>query len=175
MTGYLSFITLIKTLPCLAEPGKIIVVGRPNCSLAEVIPYLATLPGVIAYNPETRTLTFRRQPGFLTLYPEKVYITQVHDTEEGLELLATLKEAVNATWAQRESLKAADQPRRAPRHLDVYALLPQTNCKECGEATCLAFAVLLIQQKRRLEECIPLQQDDSFSDRRAALEGMLVG
>jgi ArsR family metal-binding transcriptional regulator len=76
---YLESIALTRTLPCLAEPGKIIVVGKPESSLAEVIPYLATLPGIIAYNPETCTLTFRRQPGFLTLSPEKVYITQVLD------------------------------------------------------------------------------------------------
>lgn len=171
---YLNGIALVKALPCLAEPGKIIVVGKPNRSLAEVIPYLATLPSVIAYNPETRTLTFRRQPGFLTLYPDKVYLTQVRNTEEGLELLAALKDAVNATWNQREALRAVTQARRAPRHLDVYTLLPQTNCKACGEATCLAFAVLLIQQKRRLEECTPLLQDAAFSEHRATLEGMLM-
>lgn len=171
---YLNGIALVKTLPCLAEPGKIIVVGKPTRSLAEVIPYLAALPGVIAYNPDTHTLTFRRPRGFLTLYPEKVYITQVRDTEEGLELLAALKEAVNVTWEQRETLMAVTRPRRAPRHLDIYMLLPQTNCKACGEATCLAFAVLLIQQKRRLEECLPLLQDAAFSERRATLEGMLM-
>jgi ArsR family metal-binding transcriptional regulator len=65
--SYLESISLTKTLPCLAEPGKIIVIGKPNRLLNDVIPYLATLPGIIAYNPETLTLTFRRQPGFLTL------------------------------------------------------------------------------------------------------------
>ena len=30
--------------------------------------------------------------------------------------------------------------RRAPRPLDVWTLLPQSNCKCCGEATCMAFA-----------------------------------
>ena len=53
---YLESIALTRTLPCLAEPGKIIVIGKPHRSLGDVIPYLATLPGVIAFNPETRTL-----------------------------------------------------------------------------------------------------------------------
>jgi ArsR family metal-binding transcriptional regulator len=170
---YLESIALTRTLPCLAEPGKIIVVGKPESSLAEVIPYLATLPGIIAYNPETCTLTFRRSPGFLTLSPEKVYITQVQDTEEGLELLAALKDAVNATWEHRQNLKPATESKRAPRHLDIYELLPQTNCKRCGEASCLAFAVNLILHKRILEECTPLQKDVAFTDRRATLEAML--
>lgn len=45
--SYLTSITLIKTLPCLAEPGKVIVIGEPSRKLDEVLPYLATLPGVI--------------------------------------------------------------------------------------------------------------------------------
>ena len=173
MTSYLDSITLTKTLPCLAEPGKIIVIGKPNRPLDEVIPYLATLPGVIAYNSETRTLTFRRPRGFMTLYPDKVYITQVTDAQEGLELLQGVKDAVNAVWEKREELVAVMKPKAAPRHLDVWSLLPQTNCKQCGESTCLAFAVLLIQHKRSLEECIPLEKDASFAERRAALEAML--
>lgn len=171
--SYLEAISLTKTLPCLAEPGKIIVIGKPDRLLDDVVPYLATLPGVIAYNPETLTLTFRRQPGFLTLYPDKVYITQVKDADAGLEVLDALKDAINATWEHREELVAVMTARRAPRHLDIYALLPQTNCKQCGEATCLAFAVLLIQQKLSLDECLLLRVDPTFSDRRATLEAML--
>ena len=170
---YLDSIALTRTLPCLAEPGKIIVVGKPMRSLDQVIPYLATLPGIISYNPETCTLTFRRKPGFLTLSPEKVYITQVRDTEEGLELLAALKGAINATWDQRHNLKPTTEKKKAPRHLDIFALLPQTNCKQCGEATCLAFAVSLILHNRLLEDCTPLQNDAAFTDRKATLEAML--
>ncbi len=170
---YLESIVLIRTLPCLAEPSKIIVVGQPDRSLTEVIPFLATLPGIIAFNPETYTLTFRRQPGFVTLNPESVYITQVRNTDEGLELLTALRDAINATWEQRHNLKPATKKKQAPHHLDIYALLPQTNCKQCGDATCLAFAVNLILHKRALEDCSPLQRDIAFTDRRATLKAML--
>jgi ArsR family metal-binding transcriptional regulator len=171
--NFLNSIALTKTLPCLAEPGKIIVIGKPGRSLSEVIPYLATLPGIIAYNPETLTLTFRRSSGFLTLYPDKVYITQVKNTEEGLELLKALVDAINATWEQRAELVAATAARRAPRWLDILTLLPQTNCKQCGEATCMAFAAALLQQKRQLVECLPLVSDPAFGDRRASLDAIL--
>ena len=171
--AYLASIEFTQSLPCLAEPGKIVVIGKPDRNLDEVIPFLATLPGVIAYNPQLRTLTFRRQPGFLTLYPDKVYMTQVKDAAQGLELLKALLEAINSTWEHRETLVAVEAARRSPRHLDLYALLPQTNCKQCGEATCLAFAVQLIRGERGLEECLPLHQDPAFGDRRATLAAML--
>ena len=170
---FLDAITLTRTLPCLAEPGKIIVIGQPGRSLSDVIPYLATLPGVIAYNPETLTLTFRRPRGFMTLYPDKVYITQVSNVEEGLQLLKNLTEAINATWEQRAELKAMTTARRAPRWPDIWALLPQTNCKQCGEATCMAFAAALLQQTRGLAECLPFVSDPAFGDRRSTLEAML--
>ena len=37
--------------------------------------------------------------------------------------------------------------------LDIYKLLPKTNCKECGFATCLAFAMALAQKKVSLDKC----------------------
>jgi ArsR family metal-binding transcriptional regulator len=170
---YLDSITLTKTLPCLAEPGRIIVIGKPNRLLDEVLPYLATLPGIIAWNPETLTLTFRRPHGFMTLYEDKVSITQVVDTAEGLELFDALKDAINAVWEKRAELTAVTTKKRAPRHLDIWELLPRSNCGMCGESTCLAFAVAVIQQKRLLTECRPLQSDSSFADRKATLDAML--
>ena len=170
---FLDTITLIKTIPCLAEPGKIIVVGKPSQSLIEVIPYLATLPDVIVYNPETCTLTFRRQHGFMTLSSDKVYITKVKDVEEGLELLKVLTEAINATWAYRAELVAVTAARTAPRLLDIWTLLPQTNCQQCGEATCMAFAAALLQQKRLLAECLVLVSNPFFDEQRATLEAIL--
>jgi len=38
-------------------------------------------------------------------------------------------------------------------HLDVYQLLPKTNCRQCGVATCLAFAVAVIQGQKNLGDC----------------------
>jgi len=42
--SYLNTILLSKTVPDLAEPGRIIVIANPDASLDEVIPCLATLP-----------------------------------------------------------------------------------------------------------------------------------
>jgi ArsR family metal-binding transcriptional regulator len=164
---------LVRTLPCLAYPGRIIVIGKPSRSLDDVLPYLATLPGVIAYNPQAHTLTFRRQPGFLTLYSDRVYITQVSNFEEGLALLQALTAAINATWENRAALVASTAARRAPRPLDIWVLLPQTNCKQCGEETCLAFACNLLLSNRQVTECLPLQADPAFADLKATLEAMI--
>jgi acetyl-CoA decarbonylase/synthase complex subunit gamma len=37
--------------------------------------------------------------------------------------------------------------------LEIFKLLPKTNCKKCGKPTCLAFAMALAQKRAKLEEC----------------------
>lgn len=170
---YLQAIQLLRTQPCLAEPGKIVVVGQPSQPLDEVLPFLATLPNVIAYNPHGPALTFRRERGFLTLYRDQVVITQVDDHERGVELLAALVDAINATWDSRHELIAITAPKRSLRPLDLWALLPQTNCKVCGAATCMAFAFGLIQQQYDLDECTPLIQEAARAAQLASLRAML--
>lgn len=43
--------------------------------------------------------------------------------------------------------------------LDIYKLLPKTNCKECGFATCLAFAMQLAKKTVNLEKCPHVSAD----------------
>ena len=170
---FVEYITLDHTRPCLAEPGKLIVVGKPARAIDEVLPLLnAILPNVISYNPRAPSLVLRRKPGFITLTPDTVYITQVTDADEGLELLSALRDLLNQTWDARETIQPRNQARRTPRPLDVWELLPRTNCRVCGEATCMAFAVGLLQARRALDECAPLMQP-AVSESRETLRGLL--
>jgi ArsR family metal-binding transcriptional regulator len=98
---------------------------------------------------------------------------QVRDVEEGLGLLTSLVDAFNATWTHRHELISVNTARRALRLLDVWSLLPQTNCKQCGEATCMAFAAALLQHRRILSDCLPPKDDVALVDRRTTLEAML--
>lgn len=43
--------------------------------------------------------------------------------------------------------------------MDIYRLLPQTNCEICGEASCMAFATKLSQKETQLELCTELEAE----------------
>jgi acetyl-CoA decarbonylase/synthase, CODH/ACS complex subunit gamma len=51
--------------------------------------------------------------------------------------------------------------------LQIYKLLPQTNCKECGFPTCLAFAMKLAQKGTELDKC-PYVSDEARAQLDAA-------
>jgi acetyl-CoA decarbonylase/synthase complex subunit gamma len=45
--------------------------------------------------------------------------------------------------------------------IDVYKLLPKTNCKECGQENCMAFATKLVNREVTLEQCPPLLKKEN--------------
>jgi ArsR family metal-binding transcriptional regulator len=168
-----SSLRLVRTLPCLADPEKLIAVGEPDVPLDGVLPLVnAVLPNVASYNPMAGILTLRRQPGLITLYPAQVMITQVANPDEGVLLLAALRDLLNQLWERRDQIQPRADNRRIPRPLDVYELLPHTNCRACREATCMAFAFGLLEARHLPEECPPLA-DPQFAVQRAALCDML--
>ncbi len=170
---FVEYITLDHTRPCLAEPGKIIIVGKPSRAIDGVLPLLnAILPNVISYNPRASALVLRRKPGFITLMQDTVYVTQVKDADEGIELLRAVRDLLNQTWGARDEISPRDAERLTPRPLDVWELLPRTNCRACSEATCMAFAFALLEARRKLDECVVLMQPNG-AESRETLRGLL--
>jgi 4Fe-4S ferredoxin len=56
--------------------------------------------------------------------------------------------------------------------MQVYNLLPRTNCRRCGEPTCHVFGLKLVAGQRQVEECPELQIPER-SEQLAALRQML--
>jgi acetyl-CoA decarbonylase/synthase complex subunit gamma len=40
--------------------------------------------------------------------------------------------------------------------IDIYKLLPKTNCKECGQENCMAFATKIVNREVNIDQCPPL-------------------
>ncbi|MGB9845945.1 MAG: (Fe-S)-binding protein [Desulfotomaculales bacterium] len=70
----------------------------------------------------------------------------------------------------RSSYKKGDEA----KPLQVYNLLPRTNCKKCGEPSCFAFAARLVKQEAELAACTPLAEPAGQENRHklAALLGL---
>lgn len=57
--------------------------------------------------------------------------------------------------------------------LEIYPLLPGTNCKECGEANCMAFATKLAEYTVKMKACTPLYAEDKYAKKRSKLEELI--
>ncbi len=57
--------------------------------------------------------------------------------------------------------------------IDVYMLLPRTNCKKCGQENCMAFATKLVNRELTLELCTPLLEEKQYAKAYQKLWEML--
>ena len=57
--------------------------------------------------------------------------------------------------------------------VDVYRLLPDTSCGECGEANCMAFAARVVNGETVLSACLPLYRPGS-EEKLSGLEALLA-
>jgi len=57
--------------------------------------------------------------------------------------------------------------------LDIFKYLPKTNCKICGEETCMAFAMKLIERGVELKDCTPLFEESKYQETKDTLIIML--
>ena len=57
--------------------------------------------------------------------------------------------------------------------MEIWEYLPGTNCGDCGEKTCLAFASLLKERKKKLAECTPIFEPE-YADKGKKLAELLA-
>jgi ArsR family metal-binding transcriptional regulator len=148
-------------LDCIADPAKNRAVAEFSDRIDAVFPYLNAVVPNVMYNPGANTVTIKRGERILTFYPHVAVMAKVDGTEDAAAQLAWFQALCNDIWRRRDEIVPCYERRRLLTPLDAYRLLPKLNCKECGEATCMAFGVGLLLGGRRVSEC-PHVKEDAF-------------
>jgi len=52
--------------------------------------------------------------------------------------------------------------RPKPKLIEILKLLPRTNCKECGEPTCMVFATRMAEGVKVPQDCPPLGTENKL-------------
>lgn len=169
---FLEEINIIKTSPCLAEEEKIRVQALLSAKIGELLPYLnAVLPNP-NYDPTANILTFKKEEKLFCLQDQRVSITKLRNLTHAYQEIDWLKNLINDTYAKRDSITPAYEGKKRPAAVQVYKLLPRTNCKLCGQPSCLAFANKLSQMEAEINQCQPVFEE-KYNDQRADLLKLL--
>ena len=163
----------VFTPPC--EPGaeRFAATARLMVNITEVVPYLnATLRGAV-YHQQANALTWKKGGHNIAIHAYEISTSNVEDREAAEKEIKGLVDLVNRTWEQRAEIKPSYETRQRPTPLAVYKLLPQTNCKGCGEATCWIFAAKLTTSQKKLADCPPLSEPQ-YAVKLAALEKIVI-
>jgi ArsR family metal-binding transcriptional regulator len=163
----------VFTPPCAPGTESWSAVARLKTDIVEVLPYLnATLPGA-DYNPAAPALIWKMGGHSVAFHTDKIAASNLADRVEAEQVMQNLIRTVNQTWAERHQLEPSYAARQRPTPMAVYKLLPQTNCKQCGQATCFNFALKLVAGQQQPEECPPLLAP-ACADKLAQLQAMVI-
>jgi ArsR family metal-binding transcriptional regulator len=161
---------ITRILPCLADPEKIRVIAEVSGEIQEIFAYLnATLEGCI-YNHPALTLTFKKGDKIITLHPLHITLTKIDDEEEAEKILGWLQNLVNETGQHRDRIQPDYSMRKELKPTDIFKLLPGTNCKECGQPSCFAFAFKLVRKEIGLAKCTFLFSEEYVEKRGVLFE-----
>jgi ArsR family metal-binding transcriptional regulator len=164
--------TITHVLDCIADVTKNRVVAELSDDISAVFPYVNAILPAAMYNPGGNSLTVRRGMRLLTFYPHVAVLAKVDGERDAREQLEWFRDICNDVWARHAELTPLLERRAALGFLDVYRLLPQSNCRQCGERTCVAFAVGLLMGQRTLDEC-PRCSEPEYADAASRLRELL--
>jgi ArsR family metal-binding transcriptional regulator len=169
---FLKTITLCYVAPCMADEKKIRLIAYFDRDITEILPYLNAVIKGASYNKGASILTYAKERRLINLYNIKTTIAKADDIIDAWKVLDEVKELINKTYKNKDTIKPNYEERVKVTALQIYGWLPKSNCKACGEATCLAFAVKLLHGEQKLENCKPLFTDTKFAENKQIMQEM---
>jgi len=170
---FLDEIKLAEIMPCLADPDKIRFIAYLEKDISEVFPYLNAVLKNAIYNHEGKTITLKKEGRLISLHPGKIAAGKIIDEQDARDVLDWLKKEINCCYEKKETLTPSFERRQKLTALDIFKLLPGTNCRRCGDLTCLAFAVRLSAEDANIMSCQEIFAAP-FADRKKMLLSLLA-
>jgi ArsR family metal-binding transcriptional regulator len=123
------------------------------------LPYLNATLGGFEYLKDPPAVTFRIQGKLITVHPREIAVNALQDEDEADKILEWLKREINDAWEKRDKITPSYEGTPIPKILEILKLLPKTNCRECGQPTCMVFATLATQGVKDEGDCPALTED----------------
>lgn len=152
----------IKLVEAECAPGsaRYGVKVNPERDISPVFPYLNAVMNNAWYDHENQVLILREPEQAYAFRPHEIRIARTGDWLQAEELATEIVEKVNGIWQERDNITPRYTERRLPSIMDIFKLLPRNNCKECGYATCLAFAAALHTVTCQVDQCPSLSTEN---------------
>ncbi|MBW2076293.1 MAG: Fe-S cluster protein [Deltaproteobacteria bacterium] len=130
--------------------------------VSEVLPYLNSVLGGFDYLKDPPAVTFRGYGKLITIHPREIAVNALKDEEEAHKILEWLKREINEAWEKRGEIEPRCEGAPKPKLLEILKLLPKTNCRECGEPTCMVFAAKIAEGAKGPEDCPHLEKENGM-------------
>jgi ArsR family metal-binding transcriptional regulator len=145
-----------------------------DADISPALPYINAELGGWDYDQRNQVLLLKLAAGkWITLHAHEIAIRGARDLEESRALLTWIKGQINDIYDRREQITPRYTSQARLKVMEILKLLPMTNCKACGYATCMAYAAALREGEITLPDCPPIWQE-TFVEKRERLQTYLA-
>jgi len=148
---------------CMPSAMSVQCFAHLDEDISEALPYLNAVLGGFTYTKNPPSVTFKSQGKLITVHAKKIAINALKDEDEATKIIEWMKREINSAWENRENIEPLYEATPQPKVIEILKLLPKTNCKECGQPTCMVFAAQVAEGAKGPEDCPPL--DDASRGR----------
>lgn len=106
-----------------------------------------------------------------TLYPNELIASPFVDRDAALAFFKRFMVLVAELDHRRDAIQPNYRKYNPPAVMDILRLLPRSNCKKCGHATCIAFAAALRNNETTPDQCIGFAKPISIRKVYPVLDG----
>ena len=167
-----TYQTELTLPPCDPGSERWAAFARLDGDIVGVLPYLNALWKNAVYDHGNHVLTRRVRSHMIVLRPYEIGVSNVVGRGQAVRILQDLVSEINQAWERRAEIEPDMTRRTRPAAMGIYRLLPKTNCRACGQPTCLTFALQLVTGNIQLAACEPLKAEE-FAETRQALQDLL--
>lgn len=121
--------------------------------ISELFPYLNAEIETAVFFDNPKYIQFTFEMSKCTVYPFEVIAVPFANEKHALGFIDKLIKFFNDLYVRRNSIKPNFKKFKSVSVLDIFKLLPGTNCRECGFTTCMAFAAAFTQSETGPEQC----------------------
>jgi ArsR family metal-binding transcriptional regulator len=158
---FVKKIEIKEISPCTADPERIKFLAQADKPLEDVLPILYLAIPNAKYSEKLGALSYNYKQHLITMFANgRVGMTYVKNRSEAEQLVEEARRLINHAFIHlkthgRPSAEMV-QAKKELTPMKIYNLLPKTNCGECGEQGCVAFAAKLLNGEKTLKDCLPL-------------------
>lgn len=145
----------------LSTPDPVIKLGvsiwnahfKLDTDVSELFPYINAAVEGATYYEKPHYIAFPLGDFHCSLYGDIVAAGSFEDRDQALEFISYLIDFLNDIFSRKDSLRPNHKKYKHQSVLEIFKLLPRTNCQECDFPTCMAFAAALSRREALPEQC----------------------
>ena len=151
-----------------AEHVEYDAIAHLDVDISPVFPYLNATLNRGMYMPARPALSWRHEGRNVGFWPDRIAVEHIDSQEEIREVVDGLVALVNDVWGRRDQIRPDETVHERLQPLEIYKLLPRTNCRACGESACYTFALKVAGGQVGASSCTSLCEDPDLSAARRA-------